>query len=168
MKEKGLPHSKMKIYNLKIDVNSSFYNQLFRMALDFESRMLFVVREKYKIRTEILKIIQPHIISIKKTQQWPGTISRGTSVDLYCCQITQDLVDELKILLPTLWSWMNPDFAEDISFVRGDGKSWFISITHEKDCYFILTDDEKKKADTYFGSESLSFQGPQEKSEKIY
>ena len=87
----------MNIYNLKIEIDADLYQQFFKMALDFKSRIIFIIRKKNDIKTEFLELIKPHIFFVRETHRWPGTISRENSVNLCCCEVTKDLVNRLKV-----------------------------------------------------------------------
>jgi len=59
--------------------------------------------------------------------------------------------------VPILFS-SNPPI-EDLSFLRADGRPWFVTITHEKDAFFKLDPEEIRVLEISVGAMNLILQG---------
>jgi hypothetical protein len=107
--------------------------------------------------------------SSEEAMHWPGTIVHDDSdkATLLKFRVTPALVRSLRDTARTPFDWMGPDLPEDLSFLRADGTPWFVSIAHEKDAFFKLTDDEVEAVKTQLGGLELIAQGedqvPEEK-----
>ena len=42
-----------------------------------------------------------------------------------------------------LFDWIEPELPEDLCILRPDGSPWLVTISHEQDAYFQLSDKEK-------------------------
>ncbi len=158
----------MNIYTFKRQFDDKLYSKLLQSSLAFfESFMLFVILEKDSFsKTQLYKEIAPSIVKISKVKNWPGTISCEEK-DLYFCRIDESLIEKILKVLSTFDSWGTQDCPEDLSFVRNDGAPWFISISHENDCYFKLTEKEKSKLEKFL-NEELRFECEDENPDEKY
>ncbi len=157
----------MNIYNLSIEINIDLYKRILLFAAQLKSRIVFIIREPEKINKEFFKLMENEkLLFFRNTKEWPGTISLK-EYSLYCYEFDEGSVCRITGLVPELWDWISPDFPEDISFLRTNGKPWFISITHEKDCYFILDESEKKVVENILGENLLILQESIEESDII-
>ena len=41
-----------------------------------------------------------------------------------------------------LFDWLEPRLPEDLCLLRSDGSPWLVTITHERDAYFVMSREE--------------------------
>ena len=148
----------MKIYTLKnID---NYYHQLFQFGLAKRFKLLFVVRNRIEqISDAFKKEILSHHIKKVNTNAWPGTISKEKDISLYYFNLVPDLIETLLKYIPTLSDWSAPNYPEDLSLIRDNGKPFFVSISHEKYNFFKLEDSELASLKELLGNSDFHLVG---------
>lgn len=142
---------KKRIYDFSHPVTQEEYNKIIEIAGGYCDRFYFVVSNTMQILESInhvIDLLKPFVADIKKVKEWPGTViySEGHAL-LHTYYLNKESEKVLKGIANDLYSWTNPSLPEDLGFIRKDGSPWFVSITHEKDCYMELVDEEKTKID---------------------
>ena len=133
------------IYNLLAEPIHGTYEKLIWFSLRYCDKFQYVVPHhinQNRSVQEIIKKFEKFQISIKEKSEWPGTkLLRGTAT------VYQYVLNEESTILlidsnNSLYSWVQPDFPEDLCLIRTDNTSWFVSTTYERDGYFELAPDE--------------------------
>lgn len=134
------------IYVLKKEPSPGAFADILDHGLTQCAFALLVVQPLKRISPQaagILQKLEPYLVEKKVTPQWPGTkLSGGTGL-VHRYKLEQPFVDEIAKMNDHLYSWLQPDFPEDICLLRENGEPWFVSIAHEKDGYFSLPDDDR-------------------------
>lgn len=159
----------MNVYTIKTISQSEVYKCALQYSLIFPSLMLFIVKDNHlSINKEIHSILSPNIVKVMRTIKWPGTISREQK-SLHYCEIDKNLVNSLSKLCSDIPLWRNPEFPEDLSLIRQDNRApWFISISHEKDCYFKFTVKEKEPFQRSIFKGELQLEGEDQSPDERY
>jgi hypothetical protein len=128
-----------------LDAKSSSTKEIASALLNCADTFSFVVREGISISKkaiELLESLKPYLIESKKVSEWAGTKLFWEQATMY----TYNLNNETAFLLYTsednLFKWLLPHLPEDLVFHKNN-RPFFVSITHEKDAYFQLEDDEE-------------------------
>ena len=135
---------KREFYSIAEPLTSEGYIQLLQNLVRFCDRGLFVLRST-DLNPAILRLIESletYNLKNVKGSSWPGTELSGHEADIF----TFDFNDEsLLVLLKSaenLTDWLEPNWPEDLSFLRPDGTPFFVSITHENAFYFDIDVNE--------------------------
>ncbi|MEK7096675.1 MAG: hypothetical protein AAB881_01880 [Patescibacteria group bacterium] len=145
---------KKRIYDFLHPITPKEYYKILEMANNYCDRFYFVIPNTAQMPetvNHVINSLQPFVADIQKVKEWPGTViySEGYNL-LYTYYLNKESEKALKGITNDLYSWTKPVLPEDLGFLRKDGSPWFISITHEKDCYMELTDKEKGEFDEIF------------------
>ena len=136
----------MKCYVFLREPAGSEYADLIDFCCSLASKMILVVRDPqvdpgHAIRQRLAQL-QPYCIKALRACEWPGTILYGDEAEVYWYQITPDLQQCMKELASHLFEWVHPDAPEDPCFFRDDGQVISVTVSHERDAYLMLTEDE--------------------------
>ena len=85
--------------------------------------------------------LRPYLIESKAVSEWPGTKLFWELATLYIYYLNNETAYLLYKSEDNLFKWLLPHLPEDLVFYKNN-KPLFVSITHEKDAYFELEDDE--------------------------
>jgi hypothetical protein len=112
----------------------------------------FVVREFDEKNHEIesfIKQIEAYEDRRDRVSEWPGTcLLQGETALLYTYRLDPKLVSILKSEVSSLFSWSTPTLPEDLCFYREDRSCLLATISHEKDVYVELSEDELSRFQT--------------------
>jgi hypothetical protein len=131
------------IYSIPTDAwTAGMYHSVLAIAVQQASQFIIIVRTPLSQRgTEMIKSLDNYLLISHTTREWPGT-SSSTEVLLKKYRL-HAVSASLLARAETIWDWLNPEMPEDLSFLRADGTPWFVSITHERDAYFKLSESER-------------------------
>ncbi len=134
----------MRIYTPIKEWEPHHYQLLVRLAVEKRCYSLLVVRSNLSSEgNEFLSEISDSIVSEWMGSEWPGTILLDqTKVRILKHLMSEEVGEAFLRATDHLWGWLSPRLPEDVSFLRKDGRPWFVSITHEKDLFFKLQDEE--------------------------
>ena len=98
-----------------------------------------------KKQEEFLLKLSLYEVSRVLTKEWPGTRLLGkNSAYLFNYKFCQSSIDILNCFVKDLFELYEQNLPEDICLYREDSTPLFISISHEKDA-FISVDEEEFK-----------------------
>jgi hypothetical protein len=113
--------------------------------------------------------LEPYLTSKRRQDRWPGTITFELPLPLVCkYELTPSSASILASRLSSPWVLQTPQFPEDLSFLRADGTVWFASISHERDAYFSVDEQELLELRGAFGGLQLEPEGPDTECEARY
>ena len=122
------------------------YNALLEFCAVWTSKILLVVRQWNELRPAgkaILRELSTDRVEASETPEWPGTVLLGHTARVYKFPISARTISVLKNSRNGLFDWLEPEFPEDLCFLRSDDTPLFVSITHERQAYFELTAPER-------------------------
>lgn len=134
------------IYNLAIEPKETIYEQLIRCSLDYCDHFQFVIRHTIKKNDtceKLLAKLNSLLISHTEESEWPGTQLMNGTAEIYRYKLSPESISILVSATNSLYSWVLPNFPEDLCFMRASGKPWLVTISHEGDGYLDLSPEEK-------------------------
>ncbi len=124
--------------------------KLYRDILDYATRVcreaLLVVGETIPLAASgnrVIEKLEPFLIERGMRSEWPGTKLLCDKAQVFRYSLNSECARILKESSSGLYDWCQPSLPEDLSFSRTHGDPWLVSIAHEKDAYFCLSDHEK-------------------------
>jgi hypothetical protein len=92
---------------------------------------------------EVLNELASFLYKKEMKTEWPGTIIFGGKITINTYHYVPESILILKKSATRLYQWQMPDLPDDLCLLRSDGSAWLVTIAHESDSYFVLTEDEK-------------------------
>lgn len=133
-------------YNLLVEPSGRNYENLLDFALGECKFFLLVTAGNNKQLSprgkEVLNQLTPFLYKMEMKLEWPGTILLRNAVPVYTYHFVQDSVEILKSSTEGLYQWQRPDLPDDLCLLRFDESPWLVTIAHESDSYFELTEEE--------------------------
>ena len=137
-----------KEYNIIKEPSGRIYTELLSYSMNTCDKFSLVERnfEKSNEFQKAMEILEDFLIQKEKTNKWPGTELLSPSehgiVNYY--ELNNQSIDILLNLSNRLYDWTYPERPEDLILIRKDGNPWLVTISHEEDAYFEMTEDEMK------------------------
>jgi hypothetical protein len=121
------------------------YTQLINSALLYCDTFLFVIRPELGMSDlckTLVNRLEPFLSQKTQESEWPGTKLSSGAADIYRFKLSRDSARILTEISDKLFAWVQPNLPEDLSFLRSSGEPWLVTISHEKDGYFNLSEEE--------------------------
>ena len=122
------------------------YRTLLQFCVERSSELLLVVRDPERDSgpaiTARLEKLGSMLRSRELVSEWPGTILYGHTAAVYRYEISAGLADTLADLAAGLFDWLHPYAPEDPCFLRESDAPLLVTISHEREAYFLLNDAE--------------------------
>jgi len=93
----------------------------------------------------VLAALEEQVVSRSQESEWPGTRLVDHAAKVIRFQLNDETVDILVEAADSFFDWEQPELPEDLALLREDGTTWLGSITHERELWFELTADEKRR-----------------------
>ncbi len=135
-------------YTLLTEPRGTEYVALLRTLSHFSQYALLVVRSGILLSDyghETLQELDQDIVAKEKRQEWPGTQLYEGSATVYLIKLTPTSLDILVSRASRLYEWEQPFLPEDLCLMRNETEPILVSISHERDAYVLLSDDEKQE-----------------------
>lgn len=132
-------------YTLLGELSGNKYHKLLNYAIADCSYALLVLRDSRELDSGAIRFIKrlsPFLYKEERTTEWPGTILFNHEATVFQYYFMDEFVAILNQSVSSLYEWQQPGFPEDLCLLRKDGSPWFVTISHEKDSYFLLLKDE--------------------------
>jgi len=139
-----------KIYVCNEQLNEDNYKMLLSSLVSYVPYFSLVVRETLTLDSkgqEVLDLLKPFLISEDNVSEWPGTKLYDGTAKLFIFILNTKTISILLDFSNNIFDWVQPSLPEDLCLLRNDKAGLFISISHEKDFYFELTNKEYIKLD---------------------
>ncbi len=130
--------------------------------------VLVVAKGRQADAMRVLDGLMPFLVMRRMVTVWPGTVHLGGEArEMLKFELNHATVEIIVgEVLPELLQ--EAPSVEDISFLREDGRPWFISITHEHDAFFKLEPEELDALVAVLGRKSLTEEGDDEAPDERY
>jgi hypothetical protein len=135
-----------------VDVTDEPSGMVLRAILEFglEHQMiaLLVVRSELGLSQSgetVLERLTPFLIDRREAEEWPGTKLHGGFARVSRFSLGRESASIICAATDHLYGWRQPDLPEDLCILRRNGDPWLITISHEEDCYFRMTSEEKAR-----------------------
>src|SRR5579875_897363 len=132
-------------YTLIQEPAQQVYYHILEYALKQVQIGLFVVRPDMPLSTQgtnLIEELKPFIQKQIVSDEWPGTRLLTGNAIVYYFVYNRETLAILKKASDRLYQWLQPDLPEDLCLLKSYNKPWLVSISHEKDAYFILDEAE--------------------------
>ena len=136
----------MKRYTLAHEPTGASYRAILDYAVTMCRAALMVVRPDLPLDSTavaVLDALKGRLLSEERKSAWPGTQLFGHSAIVRVYEFDQVVADLLKARASRLFEWQQPSLPEDICLLRDLEKPWLVTIAHEADGYFELSDEER-------------------------
>ncbi len=135
-------------YTLLTEPRGTEYVGLLRTLSRFSQYALLVVRSGIPLSDygqKTLKELEQDTVEKEERQEWPGTqLYRDTAL-VYLIKLTPVSLGILGSRASRLYEWEQPFLPEDLCLMRNETEPVLVSISHERDAYVLLSDDEKQE-----------------------
>ncbi len=134
------------IYVLKNEPSPSAFCDILDYGVGKCGSLLLVIQPLNRMSPDgvaVLKKLEPYLAEKKVTNKWPGHKMSAGNALVHKYKYEDPFVKAIQDINDHLYGWLQPNFPEDICLMRENGEPWFVSITHEKDSYFSLLEEEK-------------------------
>lgn len=134
-----------KVYNLGAEPTGDLYRGLLAYAAGSCPRGILVTRVSagWSDKAEsFLQRLSPFVQSRTQESEWPGTRLIGHTAAVIRFYFGPDVVPLLTEATDRLYGWLQPDLPEDLCLLKSDGTPHLVTIAHEKDGYFNLSQQE--------------------------
>lgn len=135
------------IYDCNYNVLNSNYQKLIDIMLQHCPKFLFIIRNNLmpiNIQDYFINLFENELITIKSTNNWPGTILLDENASVYLFNLNVKSSEKLKHIASEFSSWIHPNFPEDLCFLTSKEDEFLTIITHENDAYFKFSEAEYK------------------------
>ena len=137
---------KKNIYNILREPTGSKYSNLLDYALK-ECRFFLLVTDRDNKQLNpsgkaVLNELAPFLYRMEMKSEWPGTVLYGDTVPIYIYYYVKESVSILKKSATRLYQWQRSDLPDDLCLLRPDESPWLVTIAHENDSYFELSENE--------------------------
>jgi len=99
---------------------------------------------------QIANSLKPFLISNVKTDEWLGTKLIGHEAIVRQYRVADKSINIL-CSVSSLYSWLQPQFPEDLAFNSSGNIGWLASVSHERDAWFL---DESLSLDEVYSNVS--------------
>jgi len=132
------------VFIIEEEPKGKVYQQLIDLAFEACDEFHLVVRRDLGSTRKIepfLKQLESSLKKMKKTNEWTGTmLGGGQKAKVYYYHTDDHARRIIKEAANSLYSWMQPELPEDLSFLK-KGEPWLVNIAHEEESY-IITESE--------------------------
>ncbi len=133
-------------FNLLNDLTNDLYRKLIDYAVTECKFIQLVVRKTIPLESDGIRVLdqlEPYLKSKIESREWPGTKLFEGSAIVFRYHSESECAEILKNATHSLYSWEQPNLPEDLCFLKDNEDIWLASITHEKDAYFLLSQEEQ-------------------------
>lgn len=92
----------------------------------------------------VLEQLKPFLVSKSESSQWPGTELYDHTATVCTYRFDSACSSVLEKVAASLLSWLQPDLPEDLCLLRAGGEPFLVTIGHENDAYFNMTEKDKR------------------------
>ena len=134
----------MQSIDIVSEPTNSIYGQLLDLALEFCETFSLVWRDQLDFNTEARELeerLQLWLLSETRGSIWPGTELIGHKATIRFYQLNAKSV-EVLVSVGGLYGWLAPSKPEDLALYSSDGTVWLGSITHERDAWLELPEQD--------------------------
>lgn len=134
------------VYSITEEPSGDAYKRIVAFCSRHASEMLLVVRQGQNLEASgqsTVRQLEAFGATWVDATKWPGTLlTRGGSARVYHIPINRESVAHIANAVNSLYAWLLPEHPEDLCFIRADGEDVLATISHERDAYLTLSDQE--------------------------
>ncbi|MEK6627408.1 MAG: hypothetical protein AABY53_02185 [Bdellovibrionota bacterium] len=131
------------VINLKKDISGEDYFQLIDFLSIKSKKFCFIIRDDQtsSLVEKFIESLKDSLIKTSKVSEWPGTKLIEGQVTQFEYNLTQQNIIKIKDV-GGLYNWIAPYFPEDVFFKNEFDQVLLGSISHEKDAWLELSENE--------------------------
>jgi len=135
-----------RVFDIIEEPRGEMLRRLMRAAARHATVAMLVLRDELgvnEVGQALLRRLQPHLRDQGRRSSWPGTNLQpsGEAIVLRFA-LRRIVLDQLSNAVDGLYEWRQPMLPEDLTFLRIDGTTVLGSISHERDAFLEITDNE--------------------------
>jgi hypothetical protein len=124
-----------KTFLITKDIAGRDYKRLLTTACEHFEFFMLVWRDQFKSdwKRSALKIrreLKPLEVTVRRSNKWPGNIIFGAKADVVFYRFERSGLEVLR-RPGSLFSWLTPNYPEDLAFFDQSGRCGMASVTHE-------------------------------------
>ena len=134
-----------RLYDVINEPRGNLLRRLLRAVAEHSSSAILVLRDDLGVSDtaiSLLSALEPHVIERRRSASWPGTTLLNEEATTIRFRPIAPVLDQLLSVAEGLYEWQQPALPEDLAFLREDGTALLASISHERDAFLDLDDDE--------------------------
>lgn len=143
------------LYECNYEVMNKKYKEFINVSTNFCDYFMFVVRRdvtelNLQEISKVIKLFEKFLVNTTETDEWPGTKLINNTALVYLFELNDESANQLIQIAESFDDWIHPIFPEDLCFLRTRTNEFLTVITHERDAYFILSEDEHNQIQNLF------------------
>ena len=137
-------------FNLVKEIRGDVFRKTLEHSVVDCDRFLFVQRREFATSgsfEELLQSLCNHLIKTEVRSSWPGTdlLEKNSSATIHFLKLDRQSVSVLVKFSHGLYDWIQPSLPEDLCLLRKDDSPWLVTISHERDSYLHMTQEERDR-----------------------
>lgn len=136
---------RLRTYDVVREPRGAVLSGMLRVLASMSSSVLMVVRDDLGLddaAVALLGRLEGSMIEQRRSGCWPGTELMGEEATVYRFALSDAVVDEVLRASPGLYGWQQPALPEDLALVRSDGSVVLGTISHERDAFLKLGEQQ--------------------------
>ncbi len=128
-----------------LDTKITSVKEITSALLNYADTFSFVIRKGENVLkqvTDLLVSLDHYLIDVKEVTEWAGTVLSWDQAMIYTYHLNNESAYVLYANENYLYDWLLPRLPEDLIFYKKN-RPLFVSITHEKEAYFELEDEDR-------------------------
>ena len=137
-----------RVFALLTEPSGELYSELLDLAAKECRVALLVIRRSLPLSgrgMNVLSRLERFLRDSVESSEWPGTKLLGEAASVLHYDLGPECAEVLKEATDSLYGWTQPDLPEDLCLLKDEGMPWLVSIAHERDGYFCLSQDERNR-----------------------
>jgi hypothetical protein len=137
-----------KSFTLLTEPKEDLYRKVIDYAVNECKTVLLVVRKSIALNsngTKVLQQLDPYLKNKMESTEWPGTKLLEDTAVVHQYHFGPACAEILKRSAESLYEWVQPELPEDLCLLKDNEDPWLVSISHERDSYFILNEEARVK-----------------------
>jgi len=129
------------VHALDSDLTGAEYHSFLEMMLSSHGSFSLVWRDQLTFNESASAIrsdLKQFEVDYRRKDRWPGTRLLGKAGKALIVSYSARLEALPALAVPgSLFSWLSPNFPEDLAFYDENGVCTFTSVSHDKDAYVL-------------------------------
>ncbi len=134
-----------RVFDVISEPRGDLLRRLIRAVAERSSSVMVVLRDDLGVSetaSSLLARLEPHVIERRRSSSWPGTTLLDEDATTIRFRPVAPVLDQILSAADGLYEWQQPSLPEDLAFLRDDGTAILASISHERDAFLELDDEE--------------------------
>lgn len=140
-------------YRIEGEISPIIFTKIYALCAKWCEFIQLIQRASLsEIGIKQLDALLPFRVLTTTVNEWPGTqLLGGKAAVAHRFSITNKSINVLSSVLPSPLGYDQAGLLEDLYFFRRDDSPLLASISHENDCFFLLTEEEAEELGDLLG-----------------